>query len=255
MEGANTYRNKKLIYSHPGFRLLSFAVYHIVVLVMRLVFPVVFGHRVYGRENLRNPGAAIAVSNHCTYLDPGLIAKAVHGSRIYFSIQQETVDIRGFGFFLRCLRGFPLPESRPMDIASAVSSLLDSNAMVHFFPEGVLFDYNQNIRLFHSGPFYFALKYGVPVIPITTVVNTRKIFGIILKKPWVGVTTVIGEPLFFGAGKNLPGAYRNAELYRPGDLRADAAEYAETVRDLMQRTIDRYGGDKNMFEGKLEHKI
>jgi 1-acyl-sn-glycerol-3-phosphate acyltransferase len=136
MERKNSERGKTLIYSSIRFKILSAFVYNIIILSIRLVFTPLFGHQVIGRENLRGTYGGIAVSNHCTYLDPGFIAKALRREKVYFSIQEQTIDVRGLGFFLRCLHGFPLPEDRPMDIASTVRYLVQENALVHFFRKG-----------------------------------------------------------------------------------------------------------------------
>ncbi|MBI9108941.1 MAG: 1-acyl-sn-glycerol-3-phosphate acyltransferase [Spirochaetales bacterium] len=242
MEGKNSQRNKTLIYTSIRFRILSAGVYTLMIMAMKLVFPYLFGHEVIGRENLKSMDGGIAVSNHCTYLDPGFIAKALYREKIYFSIQKQTVDIRGFGFFLRCLHGFPLPEDRPMDIAAAVKILLEKQALIHFFPEGVLYDYNQEITEFHAGPFYFALKNNVPVIPVTNVLKERIILGKTLKPPWVKIITVIGPAIYPPEETGV-------------DSRDLAADYAESVRNIMQEIIDNQGGDKELFNGKIEHRI
>jgi len=244
MERKNIERHKSIIYTSFRFRIISAVVYNSVIMVIRLLFPYLFGHEVIGRDNLRDIDGGIAVSNHCTYLDPGFIAKALHGRKIYFSIQEQTIDVKGLGYFLRCLHGFPLPEDRPMDIAASVRTLIRENALVHFFPEGVLYDYNQEIMDFQAGSFYFALKNDVPIIPVTTVLKERSILGKTLQPPWVKIITVIG-----------PAIEIKLEPDAAADARSIAAEYAEAVRKTMQNVIDNEGGDKKLFTGKIDHKV
>jgi 1-acyl-sn-glycerol-3-phosphate acyltransferase len=204
--------------------------------------PLLFGHRIKGRENLRGLEGAVLVSNHCMYLDPAFVGSAIFPGRAFFSIREETIKIRGFGLFLRLLWGFPLPDSRPMDIAASINDLLGRRGKwVHFFPEGELSDFCQEIADFHSGAFYFAIKNNVPVVPVTNVLHRRYIFGLQLPKPFVRVISVIGEA-------------KTVEV-PAGNTKKAAEEFARLVRQEMQQTLDNYAGDKSLFAGIIDHLI
>lgn len=226
------------------FRVLSAFVYYPVLFILSIVCPLLFGFRVKGRKNLKGIKKAILISNHCYYVDPGMVALAVAPQRLYFSTLESTINKRGLGTFLRLLGSFPIPSDNPSRIVRPVKKAIDHNMLIHFFPEGVLYDYNQNITDFKIGAFHLASLFEIPVIPIVIVLKKHKlIFKSGRRIP--RVTIVIGEPIFQDAVAMQNGANRREKI----------DQFCRFSHDKMQAMIETENGCKEIFNGKINHRI
>jgi 1-acyl-sn-glycerol-3-phosphate acyltransferase len=219
----------------PRF-LPSAILYHALLAAVRLVDVALFGLRVHGRENLRGITRAILVSNHTLVLDPGLIAHAVRPRRVYFTMLEETALIPALGTFVRLLGGVPLVRGSGARRERAIDEAVQQLGFVHFFPEGECHLRNQQIRSFRRGAFHAALRRGLPVIPVTTVLRERAwpLWRRLGLPPRVLV--VIGRPRTAGAAAGA----RSAE-----------EDLARTIHDEMQTFIDREGGCKTIARGQM----
>lgn len=162
------------------------------MLLQWIVFPIFFRIKIIGKNNLKKCTNAITISNHCHYLDPGLIAFAVCPRRIYFSGLENTFNNPFFSFFIRCLGGFPIPNNNPGRIIKPIGKKLKKDkTFIHIFPEGELFSGNQLIKPFKTGCISLSLFFNTPIIPIVEI--QKKKFSFLPPK----VIIVIGEPIFF----------------------------------------------------------
>lgn len=217
----------------PGFVPFT-VVYQLIMCLVRLTDWLVFRLRVEGRGNLRGLRRAVLVSNHTLVMDPGLIAHAIRPRRTYFTMLEETALVPALGTFVRLLGGVPIPARAAAfrrlerDLAKAVGQL----GLVHFFPEGDCFLRNQQIQPFLPGAFVLAIRLGLPVVPLTTVLHERRLPGL---PPRVSI--LIG-PAFF------PGAPR-------GSLRGAAATMAGELRAYMQSVVDARRGCKSIGQGRM----
>jgi 1-acyl-sn-glycerol-3-phosphate acyltransferase len=186
----------------------------------------------------RLPSRAILISNHCMPLDPLSHGLAIFPRRTYFTLLEETCEAPVLGSFVRLLGGIPLPRSRNrlQDIEEAVSHGLSTRGLVHFYPEGECFVGNQNIFPFKAGACYFAIKFGVPVVPIVTILNRRN--G--QKSNRTQVTVHMLAPVV----PPPPGSPPHATLVR-------SIQFSNQVHDLMQAEIERTGGDKSLYRGPM----
>jgi 1-acyl-sn-glycerol-3-phosphate acyltransferase len=151
------------------------ALFHLVMLAVRVVNLVLFGLQVRGREHLRGVERAILVSNHTLVLDPALLAHAIGPRRTYVTMLEETALIPHLGTFVRLLGGIPIPRG-PGGTARferGVEEAVRRIGFVHFFPEGECWLRNQEVRPFQRGAFREAFRLGLPIIPITTVLKER----------------------------------------------------------------------------------
>ncbi len=180
------------------YRVVSFVVYAAVLAVVMVYNKLVFGLRVKGKEVLSSiRGGFFLISNHTLYLDPGIVAHAIFPRRTYFSALEETFDLPVLGGFIRLLGAFPLPHQSTIPrILPAIEWALRRGRCVHFFPEGELTHYRKVPAEFHNGVFYLAGRLNVPVVPVTLIVQKRRILEHTLGRPFVKVTVEIGEPLF-----------------------------------------------------------
>lgn len=205
------------------------------LLVFNGVFPlniilnvIGFGIRIKGRHNLPEK-EAILISNHVLYLDPSIIACAIYPKRAYFSVMEETFSMPLLGVFIRFLGAFPLPKRNPLPIVLPKIRKALERQLIHFFPEGKLYPFNQRIKRFKDGAFYLAYRLNAPVIPMTTVLRYRRIGR--LKLPFLPprITIVIGKPV-------SPSSFDNGKR-TPREVAHSLSHY---MRSLMQKTIDKH---------------
>ncbi|HCX96010.1 MAG TPA: hypothetical protein DHU26_03285 [Spirochaetaceae bacterium] len=190
------------------------------------------------------PSPAILVSNHCMPLDPLFHGLAIFPRRTFFTLLEETCEAPVLGSFVRLLGGIPLPRDRARlnDIEQAVAHALSTRGLIHFYPEGECFLGNQNIYPFKGGAFYFAIKFGAPVVPIVTVLKKRAGHSTFRgqKSSRIQVTVHVLNPIQPPAC----GATAHETLAR-------AIRFSNQVQDLMQAEIERCGGDKSLYRGPM----
>jgi len=228
-------RGGSLIVRKPLFLAFSKALTWLVELLGWPIMAAMYGYRARGRKILRKAKRpAILVSNHAIPLDPLLHGLTLLPRFSYFTLLEETVLTPWLGTLVRLLGGIPVPhdQSRLGDIERAVKSALDGRGLIHFYPEGECFLFNQEIREFKAGAFWYAIRFGVPVIPLITVISRRgKGFH-----AEVHVLEALEPPAASG---------RSA-----ADLHA-AIRFARSTRALMQARIDAAGGDKTLYRGPM----
>lgn len=190
------------------------------------------------------PPSAILVSNHCMPLDPVFHGLAIFPRRTFFTLLEETCEAPVLGAFVRLLGGIPLPRDRARlnDIEQAVAHALQTRGLIHFYPEGECFLGNQNLFPFKGGAFYFAIKFGVPVVPIVTILKKRaghsRFRGQRLNR--IQVTEHVLSPI-----QPPPcGVTAHQTLAR-------AIEFANQVQSLMQAEIESCGGDTSLYRGPM----
>jgi 1-acyl-sn-glycerol-3-phosphate acyltransferase len=232
-------------------RFLPFvAMFHIVLMAVRICDWVVYRIRITGRHHLRRLDSGVIVSNHTLLFDPGIVAHAIRPRRTYFTMLEETALIPWLGTFVRLLGAIPIPE-RPAALRvleNAAGTAFHTLGFLHFFPEGELCLENQQLQPFHPGAFLLACRRGVPVVPVTTVLHQRlwrgrgtvRLHGRTVRLP-PRIAVVIGAPVWPPAG--APSAARAAK------------EMAELVRSSMQHVIDSRGGCKTMSRGLMPRLV
>ncbi len=232
---------KKIINFSILFEIASYPIYFLVRLILIIFLPILFKLRVKGRKNLRKTKGAIIIFNHCHYLDTPCIAYTLFPRRTYFVADETSFKIRGLRIIVRALRAFPIPRRNPLAIAPYIKTALEKNRLISLAPEGTLLDYNQQIAEFKKGAFHFAYENNVPIIPITLVLKRRKIFGKDISKPFTNITSVIGEAKKINEmGKTKDECIEKAMIY---------------FKDIMQKNINQYNGDKSLYTGKKKHKV
>src|SRR3990167_7970050 len=177
-----------------------------------------FRIRIRGKGNLASLKGQgfISVSNHTLYSDPMLISDACFPRRVLFTMYEAHLQIPLIGRFIKLMGGFPLPvkltaRNHPL-IENMLQEALHDARIIHFFPEGHLLHCNQTLQKFHPGAFYYAVRYGVSVVPITTVVFPWRWRGKI--NHWLPprVELVIGEPILKETWEALPTVHEQVEF-------------------------------------------
>ena len=133
--------------------------------VARVLFVLVFGIRVFGREHLPRRGGVLVVSNHQSYLDP--ILAAVGMPRPFHPMARASLfRIRVFAWLIRSLQAFPVRRgSADMTAVREAVRRLKDGAVVLVFPEGTR-TRDGSIGPLRAGPVLLARRAGVPILPI-----------------------------------------------------------------------------------------
>lgn len=253
------YRKTGGVISYTTSFLPSVLLFQFCLALVRIADWLIFGLRIKGRENLRSVDSAVFVSNHTLVVDPGIIAHVIRPKRSYFTMLEDTALIPYLGTFVRLLGGIPIPQESIRKLEQAVIQSLKTIGFVHFFPEGECYLWNQRIRDFFPGAFYFACRFRVPVVPVTTVLHGRRVFGKgvfrlcgrVLRVP-PRVTVVVGEPIYPATFMGPEhGEVNCRRISCNGSMRRAALAMTKSVRLKMQETIDREGGSKTLYRGVM----
>ena len=135
-----------------------------------LLLKVWFGAKVTGRDNLKelkNKGA-LCVCNHINYLDTLFVRQAVGYFRSYHTMTQQNNKKGLGGHIIR--HGGTLPFSENFtamkNLTAEMERLLKKGKIINFYPEKAMWTAYQKPRPMMDGVFYYAVKFGVPVIPL-----------------------------------------------------------------------------------------
>ena len=172
--------------------------------IFTLVFPlqkIRYGLKIRGKKNLRKnkklfKNGAMTVSNHIYRWDFLACLQAVKFRRMWFparAIQLSGKDanlIKGAG-------GIPIPDTIAgmRGFNNAFDELHEKKKWIHVFPEGFRWDFYQPIRPFLKGAFTMAVKYDLPVIPLSFSYREPKGLYKLFKVKHPLITISIGEPI------------------------------------------------------------
>jgi 1-acyl-sn-glycerol-3-phosphate acyltransferase len=240
-------RGRPLLDISLPFRLATALVFYSVWPVAQLVNILLYATGYEHTEKLRGISRAILVSNHTTFLDPVTVSGAVLPRRTWQTLLEKTVETPLLGTFVRLLGGMPLlPGKAGLDrILASAETAFRYRRFIHFYPEGECYLYNQNIREFKSGAFYIAAELDIPVIPLVTVFSEGafrafSFWGRSLPKEKM----VVLDPVY---------PSRFVRRNEKGALSMDSVrEFAQGVREIMQREIDARRGTPAFYRGQMK---
>jgi len=210
-----------------------------IVILGKPVFFLLFGFRVCGRKNLRKAKKGIIVSNHCLITDAYFIGTSTWPRQTWYAVESNNILRKDVGWLNRLNGAFGIPDAYPMAISTSVREAMTRNEYVTIFPEGRQVNRNQQLIPFHKGGFYIALENEVPIIPMAEVLRSSRFQK---RFPWIPprVRLIILDPI---------------ETKDFGDpdvsLRKKSAELADLTRMRIQETIDREGGEKDLYREPL----
>ena len=162
-----------------------------------LINAVYFGFTVEGRRYLHRLGGGVTVMNHVHPMDCTMVKVATFPRRMYFVSLRRNLELPLTGWLIRFFGGFPIPESPSamVNFQRQVEEAVQRGDLVHFYPEGQLVRYHEELRDFHRGAFFTAVRTGRPVLPM--VITYRKpgpLLALFKKKPCLRL--LICEPQF-----------------------------------------------------------
>ncbi len=136
--------------------------------------------------------AAVIISNHTSIFDPPMIYTTFPSAGVRMIAGELLYDRAILRWLLKQCRAIKIDRSR-IDTACMreVQETLAKGTPVGLFPEGTTIGKEKNDLLpFHAGTTLFALRAGVPVIPVFTSGDYRILFG---KRLHI----IIGRPITF----------------------------------------------------------
>jgi len=147
--------------------------YRLVRLFAIPILRLAFGFEVHGRENIprKRGGNYIVIANHLNWPDEfTLLLLFPIEPRLHFLADPTILVTRKFQWFLvRTTGGYvPVVRSRHGDptLFHHVDRCLQIGGAVAIFPEGNYGPAEGELLPFHKGFAHFAIKAGVPVVPV-----------------------------------------------------------------------------------------
>ena len=166
--------------------------YHVALLLLKILLPILTRRQVKGRENIPNQGPLLVVANHINLADPPLVGVAL-GRKAIFMAKKELFQSRLSSYFIGGFGVFPVHRGQ-LDrkaLHQTEKALAGGLALV-MFPEGTR-SKNAQLQPAFSGSALVAARTGVPILPIG-ITGTEKIKGVasLLRRP--RITINIGSP-------------------------------------------------------------
>ena len=167
--------------------------YRIVRFVGVPLLRLCFRFDVSGRENIPREGNYIVIANHLNWLDEfTLLYLFPVEPRLHFLADPTILVTRKFQWWLVRTTGGYVPVVRErhgdMTLFRHVDHALEVGGAVAIFPEGAYGPREGELLPFHKGFAHFAIKAGVPVVPVA-LSGTKDLW---FRKP---IKVVIGEPI------------------------------------------------------------
>jgi 1-acyl-sn-glycerol-3-phosphate acyltransferase len=167
--------------------------YRLVRLVGVPLLRLCFSFDVSGRDNIPRSGNYVVIANHLNWLDEfALLYLFPIEPRLHFLADPTILVTRRFQWWLiRTTGGYvPVVRDRHSDqrLFEHVDRCLEVGGAVAIFPEANYGPREGELMPFHKGFAHFAIKAGVPVVPVA-LSGTKDLW---LRKR---IKVVIGEPL------------------------------------------------------------
>ena len=225
---ANGKRMKKRIRAfNPITKALSLFVYYAIAMpVLYCINSITLGLKIRGRKNvkkLKNTGA-VTVCNHVHTLDSSMAAIALWPKKTIFTTLPSNFKIPVAGALVNVLGAVPVP-STPAESSVffyQLSKKVGAGRIVHFYPEGELINYHQELRGFKRGAFHLATISNVPIMPMVICYRQPKgLYRLYKRKPCI--TLRIGEPV-----------YPNTKLLQKECMEQLQMDVTRAMNDLMR---------------------
>ncbi len=168
---------------------------HAIFFVM---FKILFGYRIAGRENVPKTGPVILASNHASFLDPPLVGSALW-RRVNFVARDTLFNRPWKKFILDRWKAFPINRDRlDKTTLTDIMNRLKRGEPVCLFPEGTR-SLDENFLPGKAGIGMIVSIAKVPVVPVY-INGSYKTMGKehkVLKPTEISVT--FGKPMDFSA--------------------------------------------------------
>lgn len=156
---------------------------------------------VEGKENMPKTGPVLLASNHCSHLDPPLIALSVF-RRLTFLAKEELFSVPVLGSLILSFGAHPVAR-RQGDVKAIRTALrlLKEGDVLLIFPEGTRSE-DGHLQIFENGLAWLSLRAGVPVVPMH-ITGTYEAYpkGARFPRP-AKVHVRLGAPIYPETGRN-----------------------------------------------------
>lgn len=204
---------------------LRYWLYFFSWILVRVVFFMLFGLRLRGRQHLPAAGGFVVASNHQPFLDPIIAGIAVGPWRQAHYMARDTLFVGPFGWLIRAYNAFPVKRGRAdRDALREAQRRLRAGLPVLVFPEGTRSP-DGRLQQVKAGATRLAQAAGVPVLPCY-IHNAYRAWprGGRFFRPIRGMRVFLGEPL---DGTRFPSDRAGREQFRQ--------ELAKALADLKAR--------------------
>lgn len=180
------------------FNTFSNLLYMIAYPILLFITKFFYGFKIEGKENLENiTTGKVTVSNHVHPLDCTMVGLANAPQKTFYTSLESNFKIPVVRRIIKLLNTVPIPQNIKYTKAfmDSIDELLKNNKTVHFYPEGSLWPRYNKIRHFKNGAFDFAVRNGVPVVPMVIKFNQPKKINNLIKTRST-ITLVIQKPIY-----------------------------------------------------------
>jgi 1-acyl-sn-glycerol-3-phosphate acyltransferase len=163
-------------------------------IIVKIFFKCFYRVKITGYENIPAKGGVVLCSNHIGEIDMFLIG--VKSKRlVHYMAKEELFKNPLFGAIIRWLGAFPVKRGRVgTESIKTGLKLLEDGHILGIFPEGTRMKNKQNKDVkAKPGAAMFAVKAGVPVIPVA-ISGNYKLFS--------KIRVVFGKPFYLEAEKD-----------------------------------------------------
>lgn len=139
--------------------------YRINWYLLRLLFKSYFRFTISGEEHIPPTGPLLIAANHCSHLDPPMIALALH-RQVRIMAKKELFSVPVLGWWIRWIGGYPIVRGKSdlAGIRTMLRLLKEENAVL-VFPEGTR-SMTGKLNSLQEGTAWLATRARVPVVPI-----------------------------------------------------------------------------------------
>lgn len=185
--------------------------YRVQRFVIWLMAKSYFRFRAQGDENVPSSGPVLLAANHCSFLDPPLIAAGL-SRQVTFLAKEELFSIPLFGWWIKQLGAYPVSRGQGDSAAmkKALRFLKEGKALL-IFPEGTR-SLDGTLQPFEEGISWLSLQSRAPVVPVLLKGTFEALpKGKIIPKP-ERISMHVGKPVHLASDQPVE---NNRELLKP----------------------------------------
>lgn len=134
-------------------------------LILQPLVKVYFRLSTVGQDHVPLEGPVLIASNHCSHLDPPLVALALR-RQVNFLAKKELFSVPFVGFVIRWFGGYPVVRGKSdFKAIRTILRLMKNQKMLLMFPEGTRSETGA-IQPLENGLPWLAMKSGAQVLPV-----------------------------------------------------------------------------------------